>query len=183
METEMDGNPIPPAETCGLPPEPKPATGIIRYISISILGIAASALLLMMFLIAIDVVSRFFFNKPIPGAYELTEYMMAVVVPLGIAYCAERKQHVGVDIIVEKFSIKNQKMVEIVTESITVLVMGILVWQNWLNFFETIGLHGESAVLHIPSYPFVLALPVGFMAFMLFSIAHLIEDVREVFRK
>ncbi|MFH0726768.1 MAG: TRAP transporter small permease [Pseudomonadota bacterium] len=183
METEMDGNPVSPAEPRGLPPKSKPVAGIIRYTSMFVLGIAASALFVMMFLIATDVLSRFFFNKPVPGAYELTEYLMAVVVPLGIAYCAQRKQHVGVDIIVEKFSVKNQKRVAIVTESVTVLLMGIVVWQNWVNFFEIINFGGESAVLHIPSYPFVLALPVGFMAFMLFSIAHLIEDLREVFGK
>lgn len=183
METEMDGNSGAPACACELPPEPESKYGIVRYTRVCILGIAAGALLIMMFLIATDVITRFFFNKPIPGAYELTEFMMAIVVPLGIAYCAERKQHVGVDIIVEKFSIKNQKRVEIITESITVLLVGLLVWQSWVNFFDVIALRGESAVLHIPSYPFALALPVGFMAFILFSLAHLIEDVREVFGK
>jgi TRAP-type transport system small permease protein len=183
METEKDGNPILPIETGESFSQPKPVAGIIRYTSMFVLGIAASALFFMMFLIATDVISRFFFNKPIPGAYELTEYMMAIIVPLGIAYCAQRKQHVGVDIIVETFSVRNQKIVEICTESITLLLVGVLVWQSWLNFFDTISLHGESAVLHIPSYPFALALPVGFMAFALFSLSHLIEDVREVFTK
>ena len=51
-------------------------------------AIGALVLAAMMFLGAADVILRYFFNSPISGAYELVEYMMAIIVPFGLCVCA-----------------------------------------------------------------------------------------------
>ena len=48
-------------------------------------GVGAGVLVLMMFLSAMDVLLRYFFNSPISGAMELTQYMMLIVVVSGLA--------------------------------------------------------------------------------------------------
>ena len=54
-------------------------------------GIGMVSLAAMMFLIAADVVLRYFFNKPITGDYELVQFMLVIMISLGLAYCGLRK--------------------------------------------------------------------------------------------
>ena len=46
----------------------------------------------------LDVVLRYVFNRPFSGSLEVTEFAMALIVFLGIAYCGWIGGHVAVDI-------------------------------------------------------------------------------------
>ncbi len=50
-----------------------------------------------------DVITRSFFNKPIPGTLELSEYMLSIIILLGAAYTQQVKGHVGVDFLTKDF--------------------------------------------------------------------------------
>jgi TRAP-type C4-dicarboxylate transport system permease small subunit len=180
--------PLPPEQTpvegaCEFIDRSTPLDGAVRVVRNVILAIACVTLLLLMVLIAFDVIGRYVFNSPIPGGYELTEYLMAVVVPLSVAYCMEQKSHVGVDLVVERISAKARRRVEIVTLTITLVLMGFIAWQNWVRFIELVAKPEVSAVLRVPSYPFFLAIPVGFSAFVLFTLHQLLQTIAEVTRR
>ena len=49
-------------------------------------------------LTAVDVVGRNLFNHPIPGTVELSQYMLAIFILLGLAYAQQMKAHVAVSI-------------------------------------------------------------------------------------
>jgi len=105
-----------------------------------------------------DVVGRSFFNKPIPGTFELSEYMLAVIVLLGAAYTQQVKGHVGVDFLTNRYSPKTQSVLHAVTTLAGLLIIAILVWQGYLE-----GIH-EKAVsdqLRVPQWPFKLLVAVG----------------------
>jgi TRAP-type C4-dicarboxylate transport system permease small subunit len=105
-----------------------------------------------------DVVGRSFFNKPIPGTFELSEYMLAVVVLLGAAYTQQVKGHVGVDFLTSRYSPKTQSVLQAVTTLAGLLIIAIMVWQGYLE-----GIH-EKAVsdqLRVPQWPFKLLVAVG----------------------
>ncbi|UCG64349.1 MAG: TRAP transporter small permease, partial [Deltaproteobacteria bacterium] len=73
-------------------------------------GIAMGTVAAMMFLTATDVILRYIFNRPISGAYEVIEYMMAILIPFGLAYCALQGGHVSVDLLVSRFPKKIQSI-------------------------------------------------------------------------
>jgi TRAP-type C4-dicarboxylate transport system permease small subunit len=105
-----------------------------------------------------DVMGRSFFNKPIPGTFELSEYMLAVIVLLGAAYTQQVKGHVGVDFLTSRHSAKTQAVLQAVTTLAGLLIVAILVWQGFLE-----GIH-EKAVsdqLRVPQWPFKLLVAVG----------------------
>ena len=58
----------------------------------------------LMLITTADVVGRGFFNKPIAGTFELSEYMLAVIILLGAAYTQQVKGHVAVDFLTSRFS-------------------------------------------------------------------------------
>ena len=61
--------------------------GVARWIN----GAGIAVLAAMMTLTAADVCLRYLFNRPIMGAYELNEFMMAVFVGFSFAYTAIHK--------------------------------------------------------------------------------------------
>ena len=64
----------------------------------------------LMLITTADVVGRGFFNKPIAGTFELSEYMLAVIILLGAAYTQQVKGHVAVDFLTSRFSTKTQAL-------------------------------------------------------------------------
>lgn len=137
-------------------------------------AVASAVLASMMFLMAADVIGRYFFNSPIPGGLELVEFMMAIIVPFGIAYCALHRSHVAVDMIVERFPRTLRLAVDTLTAIVSVVFIGILCWQNILNVFETYDSKMTSAVLKLPSYPFVVPVALGMGLFACILLVHLV---------
>jgi len=105
-----------------------------------------------------DVMGRSFFNKPIPGTFELSEYMLAVIVLLGAAYTQQVKGHVGVDFLTSRYSPRTQAVLQAVTTLAGLVIIAILVWQGYLE-----GIHekGVSDQLRVPQWPFKLLVAVG----------------------
>ena len=170
-------------ETTSLPAEQyRSAEPPLRWLRALVVTISGIGLLALMFVMAGDVLGRYLFNHPVPGAYELVEYLMAIIVPFSIAYSAAQKCHVGVDILVEKLPRRSRAVVDIITQIITIILAGFLIWQGWIGFFEAQTSSIRSAVLQIPNSPFLLAVPLGFIAFVVFMFVHIIENIREAFR-
>ncbi len=153
---------------------------IAKKLTQFLIAIGALMLALMMFLTAADVALRYAFNRPLAGAFELVEYMMAILVPFSIAYCAQQKGHVAVDFIMGRFSKKTGNVVDLITTFITMVFAIIIAWQNTLYFFEVKASGLTSSVLLIPAYPFIAPTAIAFATFALILVVHLFELFSEV---
>jgi TRAP-type C4-dicarboxylate transport system permease small subunit len=112
----------------------------------------------LMLLTFADVMLRGFFNKPIPGTFEISQYILAVFILLGAAYTQQVKGHVGVDFLTSRLSPRLRTICEIVTTLLSLFIIAIVVWQGWM-----VGIT-EKAVsdqLRIPQYPFKVLVAVG----------------------
>lgn len=151
-----------------------------KTVSRVLIAIGATILALMMFLTALDVGLRYIFNSPLSGAFELVEYMMAIVIPFSIVYCAEQRGHVSVELILARFPKKIQVLVDILTTLAAMLFTIVIAWQNFLYIGEVYDSHLTSSVLLIPVYPFVIPVALGIGAFALMLLVHLIEIISKV---
>jgi len=61
---------------------------------------ALSALLMfcLMLLTCVDVIGRYFFNKPVTGGFELTEFLLAALIFAGLPLVTLRGDHITVDL-------------------------------------------------------------------------------------
>ena len=65
-----------------------------------VLGGAASAILLgMMLLTVVDVVGRYVFNRPVRGAFEVTELMLVVLIFAGLPLVSYGDEHAVMDFV------------------------------------------------------------------------------------
>ena len=134
----------------------------IRRMNYAICAIGMAMVIPLMLLTFADVMLRGFFNKPIPGTFEISQYMLAFFILLGAAYTQQVKGHVGVNFITSRLSSRLQAVCEIVTTLLSLLIIAILVWQGWV---EGIAEKAVSDQLRIPQYPFKVLVAVG--AFLL----------------
>jgi TRAP-type C4-dicarboxylate transport system permease small subunit len=129
----------------------------------------------MMFLTAMDVLLRYFFNRPISGAMELTEYMMVILVSLGLAYCGFVKGHVSVEVLTSRFSPKVQSILNCITYFLSFVFFLLVTWQSIKYIRLTFKSNLVSAVLHIPTFPFIAVLALGSLVFSLVLLADFLD--------
>ena len=133
----------------------------------AVLGVAASALLLgMMVLTFADVVARYLFNRPIRGAFELTELTLLVLIFAGLPLVSHADEHVTMDFIDRMLP---QRAVPILIRLIHALVAAVfffLTWQVLIKAGRIAGYGDTTDVLRIPVGPFVyfMAAMIGLTA-------------------
>ena len=139
-----------------------------------------SLLIPLMLLTTSDVIGRGFFRKPIPGSFELSEYMLAVFILLGAAYTQQVKGHVGVHFITSKLSPRLRAVCEIVTTVLSLFIIAIVIWQG---FLEGMRERTVSDMLRIPQYPFRLLVAIGGFLLWLELLIDLVSSIGKVIRR
>ncbi len=138
---------------------------IIHRIIYSTCFIGMVVLLIMMLLTTGDVAGRSLFGYPIRGTFEITSYMLVVIILLGLGYSQQINQHVRVDIVANKFSKTGQFTLSTLFTFAAIIFFSLVVWQGILESLNAMRVKTASDVLHIPSYPFQFLVPFG--AFLL----------------
>jgi TRAP-type C4-dicarboxylate transport system permease small subunit len=150
-----------------------PLVRIINYV-------AAGVLALMMFITAADVLLRYIFNRPISGTWELTSYMMAVLVSFGLSYCALVKGLISVEVLTSRFSPRAQAVLNCITYFLSTCFFSLVTWQSILYIKLIFQSNLVSAVLRIPAFPFIAALALGSLVFTMVLLADFLEYLSQV---
>jgi TRAP-type C4-dicarboxylate transport system permease small subunit len=146
-------------------------------------SVAAGVLAAMMFLTAMDVLLRYIFNRPISGAMELTQYMMVTLVGFGLAYCALVKGLVSVEVLTSRFSPRVQAILNSITYLLSFGFFSLVTWQSIKYIRLIFESNLVSAVLLIPTYPFVAMLALGSLVFSLVLLVHFLDYLSQVVNK
>jgi TRAP-type transport system small permease protein len=144
--------------------------------------VSAVFLFLMMVLTGADVTGRYFFNAPVQGSFELTTLFMAIIVALGLSYCALEKAHVRVDIITMNLSPKFQVILDCIANFFSFALCALLVWQIFLRALSLIDAGITTLVLRIPIFPFVFIVDLGILVLCIVFLNDFIESVYKVMK-
>ena len=128
------------------------------------LGIAASALLFgMMVLTFFDVVGRYLLNKPIRGAFEITELGLLVLIFAGLPLVSHADEHVTMDFIDRILPQRLARVWIRVVHALCAAIMFFLAWQVWIKANRIASYSDTTDVLRITIGPFVyfMALMIG----------------------
>jgi TRAP-type C4-dicarboxylate transport system permease small subunit len=118
----------------------------------------------MMLLTTVDVVLRYIFNSPLLGAYEVSEFMMVIIVFFSMAYTQFRKGHVAVDIFVSHLSQRKQAFVDLFNHGATIFILLLITWRSSLTALELYDTMETTGTVPIPVYPFVFVVAFGCLA-------------------
>jgi TRAP-type C4-dicarboxylate transport system permease small subunit len=124
-------------------------------------GFAAAVLTAMMALTGLDVIMRYIFDRPVSGTLEITEFMMAIVIAFGLAYCAVQKRHVRIDIVISRFPKRAQALMDAIANLAFLGLFVMIAWRSALRMQSMFKGQLTSAVLFIPKWPFLLLVIIG----------------------
>lgn len=153
---------------------------IIRRMVYYVCLVGVVVLLLMMLLTASDIIGRSFFNRPIMGTYEISEYMLSIVVLFGIAYAQQTGQHVRVDLFANKLPALGRSVLGNIFKLIAAIFFLLVTWQGWQGGFRALEVHKVSDTLRIPAYPFEFLVAVGSFLLSLELILEVILSITKV---
>jgi TRAP-type C4-dicarboxylate transport system permease small subunit len=142
-----------------------PASRLLNYGGVGFLFV-------LMLLVVAHVIGRYFFSLPVLGSVELVEFLMVLVVFLGLAECAIHRGNVSVDLLVDLMPRKAQVTVDAFTCLLSIVIVSLLTWQSAVQVKLLWQSGHVSGVLHISHYPFAVVMVLGWAAFDLVLIAH-----------
>lgn len=140
---------------------------------VSVVGnLGAGLIAVMMLLTVVDVVGRRFFHHPLTGAYELSEYLMVIVVFFSMVGCQLLKGHITIDLVVDKFRQRTRNIIDSIMYVFFLMMFGVLTWRFVLDAIRETG-GSTSGVLNIPDFPFLYLAALGSALLSLVVLMHL----------
>ena len=133
----------------------------LAWFSSALSYLGAFSLFTMMGLTTVDVVGRYLFNRPITGVFEITEYLVLILIFSFIGYTQSKKGHVAVDILLPLLPAKLKKLIDVANHLICLSLMGLITWMGVTKALELRVVGEASPNLHIPAYPFAFYLVLG----------------------
>lgn len=124
-------------------------------------NISGAILALMMFLTVSDVILRYFFNRPILGAFELTEFMMVILVFCGLAYNQETQGNIAIDVVVNRLSEKRRRILSVITNLLGLGLFSLMTWRIFVYGLKIFAENQISRELRFPIFPVIFVTAFG----------------------
>jgi len=112
---------------------------------------------------------------PVKGTFELMGFFCAIVTAFALGYTQIKRGHVGIDLVVNKFSTKAQRILSSINYLICMIFFAIAGWQiaRWAT---TLWKTGEvTETLRIIFYPFTYAVALGCLVLALVLLVDLVK--------
>ncbi len=109
----------------------------------------------MMALTFVDVVARYLFNRPIRGAFEVTELMLLVLIFAGLPLVSHGDEHVTMDFIDRMLPPRAVTVLIRTVHAIVAALFFFLTWQMLIKAGRIAGYGDTTDVLRIAVGPFV----------------------------
>lgn len=148
-----------------------------------IANIGTGIVAVMMLLTVADVVGRRFFNHPVYGAYELSEFMLVMVVFFTMAHCEFLRGHITIGLLVSRLRQRTQCVIDSIMYVFFLVGFCILTWQLCLYATEVRRNSVVSGTLGVPIFPFISVATFGCALLSLVALSHLLLFLAGAVRK
>lgn len=153
----------------------------LERVALLVLMIGSIGMVLSTVLGTADVVGTQLLAHPVPGALELTESTMVVIVFGALAYSQIRRNHIRVELFYTRVGPRGQAAMDVFADLMAIAFFSLLLWQAVLEAQFSLDI-GESTfgLIRFPLWPARLMLAFGTGLMILQLIADLIADVRRL---
>ncbi|HKX37625.1 MAG TPA: TRAP transporter small permease [Burkholderiales bacterium] len=136
--------------------------------ALRVLALGGGVVLLgLMALIAFDVVMRYVLRLPFLGAYEMTELAMALIVFLGLPYCAATGGHVAVDVLGGLLDRPAMRWPNALLHLAGAALTAVMAWQSVVYALDSRSRGEATNMLKIDLFPFQVLTGVSMALFTL----------------
>lgn len=140
--------------------------------------IVSPLILVMMFIVIYEIISRFFFNRPTIWVHETSTWLWGIGFLLAGAYAFLENKMVNVEIVRDRFPPRVRAAVDTLSFLSLLLTCGVLIWYGSQGAWKSIELHEHSmTVFGPPLYVLKSIVPVGGFLVLLQGLAKLTRDL------
>ena len=153
----------------------------LERFALIILLVGGVGLLMSMFLGVGDVVGTQVLQQPLPGARELTESTMVLIVFGALTYAQIQRSHIRVELLYTRMGPRVQAAMDVITDLAAIIFFGLLCWQAVNEVFISWEI-GEATVglIRFPLYPARIILAVGTGLLIVRLIIDMFSDIRRI---
>jgi TRAP-type mannitol/chloroaromatic compound transport system permease small subunit len=133
-------------------------------------------------IVMFEVIARYVFNRPTVWAWDVNVQLQAFMATLGGGYVLLNDDHVRVDILVAKFSMRKKAILESFTGLLTIVALGILTWHlidvavTSVKYLEV-----DWSYFAPPVYPLRCLMAFGSLMLFLQAIAIFLKNILRSF--
>ncbi|MEW6667167.1 MAG: TRAP transporter small permease [Thermodesulfobacteriota bacterium] len=141
--------------------------------------ISTMSAFVLMLLTTADAGGRYFFNRPITGAYEITtNYLMIAAIFLGMAYGYREGAHIRVTFLTDHLPRGVKLMVNHFVQAVSIVYGAMLVIATCQQTLRTLDTGTNLSSVEIPQWPAYAIVPIG----LFFMALAMLLDMRKVRR-
>jgi TRAP-type transport system small permease protein len=141
--------------------------------AVSVIALAALAVVTVL-----DVGGRYFFNKPLLGAVEMSEFLMVVLSFGALALAELRNSHITVDFFVTALPERARALLEALAALLGIVFWSFVAWRAAVHANRIWHAGEVSANLTLPTWPFYLAVTIGCGLLALALVGRVVRSVR-----
>ena len=125
-----------------------------------------------------EVLARYIFHAPTFWAHGVAQRVFAFYFFIGGGYILLLKQHITMDLIYNRFSLRKRAIVDVVTFPFLFLFCGVLFWKGIDFFWASWTLRETCATpFHAPVYPVKFVVPLGAFLLLLQGLVKFARDL------
>jgi TRAP-type C4-dicarboxylate transport system permease small subunit len=147
-------------------------SSIARYLEYAACFMLCALILLTM----AHVVSDYFFGHPIAGTIEISQFMLVMIMALGLSSAAVEQRHIKVDLLMMHLPKKVQLVIDTGVLIVTSVMLAIMTWANYKG---AMSVWRTYSTLNIPDRPFRLAFTVCLGFLCICTLAVMINNLRK----
>jgi TRAP-type transport system small permease protein len=118
-------------------------------------GAAGVLLIAMMMVTVIDVAGRYALNAPLPGAFEMTQFLMAAIVYAGLPRVSAREGHITIDLLDGVTPPSVRPLRDLAINAVCVAAFAVLAWRLWILAGEAAEWGDTTQYLRWPLAPII----------------------------
>ena len=154
---------------------------VIEFLSYIGGYISGCMLLVAMFIVMVEVVTRFVLWQPITVAEELSGYILVFISYVGLAYCWKEKAHIRITFLVNKMSGKHSSWLRVGT---LIMAIGYVILVSIVSYYFVVdafhrGIRSNTLLSTPLGWP-QLALPIGFTLLALQLAVEIVKTIMNI---
>jgi len=131
----------------------------VKYILVNLdMILGATIFIIIMFLLSIQVISRYFFNHSLTWTEELSIILFLWMTYLGISSAVTYRKHLRIDALIDVVPFKVKKVLLIISDIIFIIFNTYIIFP-FINIISGIG-SASSPILNIPKNISYIAIPL-----------------------
>ena len=114
---------------------------------------------------------------PILGTFELMGFFGAIVTAFALGYTQMKRSHIAVDVLINKFSKKTRKVIDVINHTTCFLFFCVAAWQIAQKATTLMNTGEVTETLRIIYYPFTYGVALGCAVLSLVLLLGLIRSL------